>query len=89
MVAVDRDATTSFLEAEAVLAAESSDGNRAWVVRDALPKLDPPDADRIRARLDGIRRRAGAHATSRAAEAAHRFGAGMGLGRPMPEPPLT
>jgi len=57
-------------------------------VRDALPKLDPADAERIRARLAGVRRTAGAASTSRASEAAERFGAGL-LGRPMPEPPLT
>ena len=88
MAAVDRPATAAFLATEADLAADTADGNRAWVVRDALPKLDPTDADRIRARLAGIRRRSGAPATSRAADAASRFGAGL-LGRPMPEPPLS
>src|SRR6476661_4540965 len=70
LAAVDLTATTAFLAAEADLAADTADGNRAWVVRDALPKLDPADADRIRARLAGIRRRAGGPATSRAAETA-------------------
>ena len=88
MAAVDRPATTAFLATEADLAVDTADGNRAWVVRDALPKLDPTDADRIRARLAGIRRRPGASATSRAADTASRFGAGL-LGRPMPEPPLN
>jgi 3-methyladenine DNA glycosylase AlkD len=88
MAAVDRPATTAFLEGEASLARAAADGYRAWVIRDALPKLDPADADRIRARLDGIRRRAGAPPTSRAAETASRFGAGL-LGRPIEEPPLT
>ena len=87
MAAVDHEATTSFLETEAIQAASTSDGNRAWVVRAALPKLAPGDAERIRARLSGIRRRAGASSTSRAAETATRFGAGL-LGRPQPEPPL-
>ena len=45
---------------EAETAAATDDGHRAWVIRDALSKLDPADADAIRARLDGIRRRAGA-----------------------------
>ena len=84
----DHPATTAFLDAEAEQAARTADGNRAWVVRDALSKLDPPDADRIRERLAGIRRTAGAASTSRAAETADRFGAGL-LGRPMPEPPLA
>ena len=88
MAAVDHAATTSFLESESIQAVARSDGNRAWVVRDALPKLDPGDAERIRARLAGVRRRAGAPSTSRAAETASRFGAGL-LGRPQPEPPLA
>jgi len=88
MAAVDRAATTAFLDDEAALAADTSDGNRAWVVRDALPKLEPADADRIRERLAGIRRRVGGAATSRASETARKFGAGL-LGRSMPEPPLA
>jgi 3-methyladenine DNA glycosylase AlkD len=85
---IDREAATRFLSAEADLAASTDDGHRAWVIRDALVKLDRDDADAIRTRLDGIRRRAGAPATSRAAAAAVRFGAGR-LGTPLPEPPLT
>jgi 3-methyladenine DNA glycosylase AlkD len=85
---VDLEAATAFCENEAATAAAGSDGHRAWVIRDALPKLEAGRAGRIRARLDGIRRRPGAPATSRAAEAATRFGGGM-LGRPQPEPPLA
>ena len=88
LAGVDRAATTAFLDAEATTAATTGDGHRAWVIRDALVKLDPADADRIRAKLDGIRRRGGAPSTSRAADIAGRFGDGI-LGRPMPEPPLT
>ncbi len=88
MLLVDRNATVRALEAEAQRAAETDDGHRAWVVRDVLPKLDPGLADPIRAALAGIRRRPGALTTSTAAELATRF-AGMGLGRTMPEPPLT
>jgi len=88
LAGVDRAATTAFLDAEATTAAATGDGHRAWVIRDALVKLDPADADRIRAKLDGIRRRGGAPSTSRAADIAGRFGDGI-LGRPMPEPPLT
>ena len=65
---------------------DTADGHRA-VIRDALPKLAPIDATRLRARLDGIRRRADGPSTSPASELAARF-EGMGLGRPMPEPPL-
>jgi 3-methyladenine DNA glycosylase AlkD len=88
MAAVDRAATTAFLDDQGRQAAIAGDGHRAWVVRDALAKLATADADRIRARISGVRRRAGAPSTSRAAEAAARFDDGR-LGMPLPEPPLT
>ncbi|TAK00834.1 MAG: DNA alkylation repair protein [Chloroflexota bacterium] len=88
MAVVDRRATTAALVTEADTAARTADGYRAWVIRDARAKLDPADAARLRARLDGIRRRPGAPSTSRAAETAARF-ADLPLGGPMPEPPLT
>jgi 3-methyladenine DNA glycosylase AlkD len=88
MAAVDLDATTAFLETQSGIAAATGDGNRAWVIRDALPKLTGVDADRIRSRLEGIRRRSGSPNTSRAAEAAARFDDGR-LGGPIPQPPLT
>jgi len=88
MLLVDPAATTAALEDEARIAAASDDGHRAWVIRDSLSKLDPGDAARIRDVLTGIRRRAGAPSTSRAAELTERF-SGMGLGRPMARPPLT
>lgn len=87
MAGVDRAATIAFLEIEATTAASEQDGYRAWVIRDALVKLDPADAVRIQARIDGIRRRSAAPPTSRASAIAGRFGEGV-LGRPMPEPPL-
>ena len=87
MAIVDRAATTAALEREAATAAEGDDGNRAWVIRDSLSKLDPHDATRIREQLAKVRRRAGAAPTSTASELAGRF-AEMGLGRRMPEPPL-
>jgi len=88
VAAVDLGATTRALVEQAELAATTDDGHRAWVVRDALPKLAPADAAALRARLDGIRRRPNAPSTSEAAALAARF-ADMGLGTPMPEPPLT
>ncbi len=88
MALVDLPATTAALDQEANIASQAGDGHRAWVVRDALSKLDPGDAERIRARLTGIRRRPGSPSTSTAAELAGRF-SDMGLGRPMPQPPLT
>ena len=88
LTVIDREAVTAFCEDEAELAARDSDGHRAWVIRDVLIKLAPEPAARIRARLDGIRRKPGAPPTSAAAAAAARFG-GDALGRPLPEPPLT
>ncbi|HUQ44267.1 MAG TPA: DNA alkylation repair protein [Candidatus Limnocylindria bacterium] len=88
MTIVDAEATTRALESEADRAARTDDGHRAWVVRDALPKLAPERAAAIRDRLAGLRRKPGAPATSQASELAIRFAA-MGLGRRMPEPPLV
>jgi 3-methyladenine DNA glycosylase AlkD len=88
MAIVDLPATTSALEREATIARDTDDGNRAWVVRDSASKLGRADAERLKGLLAGIRRRQGAPSTSAAAELAGRF-AGMHLGRPMPEPPLT
>lgn len=85
---VDPAATTAALEAEAERAVETADGHRAWVIRDALAKLDPGDVARLRGRLDGIRRRPGAPSTSLAAATAARF-ADLPLGGQLPEPPLT
>jgi 3-methyladenine DNA glycosylase AlkD len=85
---VDRDAVATFCQVEAETAARDSDGHRAWVIRDALPKLDPEEAELIRGRLGGIRRKAGTASTSLAAASAARFG-GDALGQPLPEPPLT
>lgn len=88
MTVVDLAGTTAALEHEARLAADRNDGHRAWVIRDSLSKLDPGAAANIREQLAGIRRKAGAPSTSEAAELATRF-EGLGLGRPMPQPPLT
>jgi 3-methyladenine DNA glycosylase AlkD len=88
MASVDPAATTAALEAQAATAERNADGHRAWVVRDSLTKLEPATAERIRARLGGIRRLPGAPSTSEASKLAERFVA-MGLGRRMPEPPLT
>lgn len=84
----DRPATTAVLRRQADIAIEHADGHRAWVVRDSLMKLAPADADELRARLTGIRKRAGAPSTSSAATTATRFGE---LPDPIhhPEPPLA
>jgi len=87
LTTVDRAATEAALRAETKRAATTDDGHRAWVIRDTLVKLDPATADELRARLDGIRKRSGAPATSAASEIADRFGR---LPDPAfhPEPPL-
>ena len=38
---VDRDGTAAFLAEQAEIAATTADGQRAWVIRDALSRLDP------------------------------------------------
>jgi 3-methyladenine DNA glycosylase AlkD len=84
---VDAPATTAALDGEADRAVETADGHRAWVIRDALSKLDPAAAERLREQLEGIRKRHGARSTSRASETSARFGE---LPDPSahPEPPL-
>lgn len=88
MTLVDLDATTEALRIETDAAVAGDDGHRAWVIRDAAAKLDPEVGAGLKDRLAGIRRRPNSPSTSPAAELATRF-ADMGLGRPMPEPPLT
>lgn len=85
---IDRERTTAALRAETERAAATDDGHRAWVIRDSLSKLDPADADELRDRLAGIRRRPGAPSTSAAAGLVDRFG-GVPDPRFHPEPPLT
>ena len=88
MAVVDQAAVEAFCRREATTAKATDDGHRAWVIRDTLAKLDEVAASEIRGQLEGIRRRPGAPATSVAATTAADF-SGMGLGSPMPEPPLT
>lgn len=87
LIAVDRVATQAALADETERAVRTTDGHRAWVVRDVLPKVDPALAETIRGRLAGVRKQAGAPSTSIAAETSARFG---GLPDPTnhPEPPL-
>jgi 3-methyladenine DNA glycosylase AlkD len=88
LASLDPAATVAALESETEIAAANADGQRAWVIRDSLAKLDPPTAGAIRDRLAGIRRRPGAPSTSRASEISNRFGE---LPDPSthPDPPLT
>jgi 3-methyladenine DNA glycosylase AlkD len=84
---VDRAQVTAFVTAQAKRAASQRDGNRAWVIRDALSKLDMRDAHAIRERLAGIRRTRGGASTSTAAAVTGRFGR-LPDPRSLPEPPL-
>ena len=84
---VDRVAVEAALRDEAIRAAAADDGQRAWVIRDVLAKLDGAVADDLRSRLEGIRRRPGAEATSEAGQIVHRFGE-LPDPRHHPEPPL-
>ena len=88
LAALDPTATTAALTHHADLAVANDDGHRAWVIRDALAKLAPSDADALRTRLGGIRKRPGAPSTSEAAAMAARFG-GLPDPRFHPEPPLA
>jgi 3-methyladenine DNA glycosylase AlkD len=73
LVLVDPEAVRSFLDRETVSAVASDDGHRAWVVREALVKLDPVFAGRVRERLASLRRRSGSPSTSAAAAIANAF----------------
>ena len=74
LAAVDQDATTVALQAQADLAVATGDGHRAWVIRDSLTKLAPTSATALHDRLAGIRKRPGAPSTSTATATAGRFG---------------
>ena len=63
---VDDQGVEALLEAETDRAARTDDGHRAWVIRDSLQAMPAPVANRMRARLAGVRRRPGAPSTSRA-----------------------
>jgi 3-methyladenine DNA glycosylase AlkD len=85
---VDREAVTAFCDRQAELAAETSDGHRAWVIRDVLVKLAEDRAAAIRERLADVRRRSGAPPTSRASATAAGFSETID-GFVPPEPPLN
>jgi 3-methyladenine DNA glycosylase AlkD len=87
LAALDGDAVVAFLRDEAARAAADDDGNRAWVVRDTLDKIPDHEAAELREQVDGVRRRAGAPSTSRAAETAASF-MGLGVAVPPAERPI-
>lgn len=70
---VARTPVEHLLEEETQAAVRAGDGNRAWVIRDALSLIDPRVATALRAQLSGIRRRPGGESTSRASQSASMF----------------
>jgi 3-methyladenine DNA glycosylase AlkD len=88
LAAVDPVAVTAFCRREAGRAATTSDGARAWVVRDALSKLAPADAAELRGLLTGVRRTPRSANTSAASATAAAFVA-AGHGATASRSPLT
>lgn len=74
---VDPRGVDELLENEARRASQTNDGNRAWVVRDAMKEqrapVPQPVQARIRTMLAGVRRSAGNESTSEASEIASKF----------------
>lgn len=70
---VDPAPVTAFCHAQALAAAATGDGHRAWVLRDTLMRLPAADGEAIRAVLAGVRRAPGAPSTSIAAATAAAF----------------
>jgi 3-methyladenine DNA glycosylase AlkD len=72
---VDQAGVGNFLRAEAATARANDDGNRAWVLRDALtwPGTDEELAKEVRKLLEGVRRRPGGASTSEASAVAGQF----------------
>jgi len=71
---VDRAMVGEWLDRQSVLVAATWDGHRAWVIRDALTRQPEAITGPIRARLAGVRRKAGAPSTSTATGIARQFG---------------
>ena len=71
------ETTAAFLRAEAAVAAETADGARAWVIRDALSNQPADMAAAMREQLSGIRRDPAAPSTSIAAVRAAEFSAAL------------
>ncbi len=72
---VDQQGVAAVLRDEAETAARNDDGNRAWVVRDALtwPGTDRRLVVEVRRVLQGVRRRPGGPSTSAASAVAGAF----------------
>jgi 3-methyladenine DNA glycosylase AlkD len=83
---IDPAAVSAFVEREAATARTTDDGHRAWVLRDALPKLPPETQETLRASLAGVRRRPGVSSTSRAATSAVESASARAAKRPAHKP---
>jgi 3-methyladenine DNA glycosylase AlkD len=72
---VDQEGVADLLREETATARTTDDGNRAWVIRDALtwPRTDPRLVSEVRAALEGVRRRPGGPSTSEASAVATQF----------------
>jgi hypothetical protein len=70
---ISPDQVGRFLEGQATLARDASDGHRAWVVRESLTHLPIARAAAIRSTVEDIRARPGAPSTSAAARTAAQF----------------
>jgi hypothetical protein len=70
---LDPGGIEALLRKETTVASEQADGNRAWVIRDALSSQPAELAAELRGRLAGIRRSAEAPPTSIAARGAASF----------------
>jgi 3-methyladenine DNA glycosylase AlkD len=86
LAGIDRDAVIAFLERETRRAQATSDGHRAWVIRDTLDKVPAPIAVGLRDALIGLRRHG--PSTSRAAATAADF-LGLGTGVMPADRPLA
>ena len=83
---LDVETVVAFLDTETATAHDTDDGCRAWVIRDSLSKIPAATAERLRSRLEGVRRRPGAPSTSRAATAAAQFAPTGAASRPVNSP---
>jgi len=76
-VEVDAAGVQAFLRQEATIALEANDGDRAWVIRDALSNQPTGFAAELKSRLRAVRRSPGSVSSSIAARRAAGFSAAL------------